>query len=194
MRHNTIRDTTAELLAEVTKDVQLEPLLSELTGETLRYKTSNTQDEGRLDISSRNCWRFGDKAFFDMRIFNPIAKNYLNMPLKNAYINNEKEKKRQHNEKVINIEHGTFTPLVFSCYGGMAQECSAFFKHLTNLIAEKRNDPYQDVCKLIRTRISFALLRISLICLRGYRGKTTIKDKFSEEDTMMTIRDARMAE
>ena len=193
-RHNTIRNLFAELLSEISTDVQIEPQLSELTGENLKYKTSNKQNEARLDISARNVWRSGDKAFFDVRVFNPTSKFYRKMPLKSAYISNEKEKKREYNERIINVEHGSLTPLVFSCYGGMSQECGAFFKHLTAMISDKRDDQYQDVCKLLRTKISFSLLRISLICLRGYRGKPNKKDSFSDEDTRITNKDARIQE
>ena len=48
------------------------------------------------------------------------------MRFKSAYVNNEKEKKRECNERIMNVEHGPLTPLVFSCYGGMSQECGAF--------------------------------------------------------------------
>ena len=194
LRHNTIRNLFAELLSEISIDVQLEPQLAELTGENLKYKTSNKQKEARLDISARNVWRVGDKAFFDVRVFNPTSKSYMKMTLKNAYVNNEREKKREYNERIINIEHGSLTPLVFSCYGGMSQECGAFFKHLTTMISDKRGDKYQDVCKLLRTKISFSLLRISLICLRGYRGKPNQKDSFSDEDIRITNKEAGIQE
>jgi len=155
LRHNTIRNLFAALLSEISTDVQLEPQFAELSGENLKYKTSNKQKEARLDISARNVWRFADKGFFDVRVFNPTSKSYKKMLLKSTYVNNEKDKKREYNERIINVEHGSSTPLVFSCYGGMFQECGAFFKHLTTMISDKRGDKYQDICKLLRTKISF---------------------------------------
>ena len=86
--------------------------------------------------------------------------------LKEAYVVNEQEKKRQYNDRILNVEHGYFTPLVFSCFGGMSHECTMFFKHMTSLIADKRNESYQNVAKWIKTKISFALLKVALICLR----------------------------
>ena len=47
MRHNELRDLTAEMLSEVCKDVALEPKLIPLTGETLKYKSANLEDESR---------------------------------------------------------------------------------------------------------------------------------------------------
>ena len=41
-RHNDVRDFTAQLLSEVCHDVAVEPLLTPLTGETLKYKTAIT--------------------------------------------------------------------------------------------------------------------------------------------------------
>ena len=73
MRHNLIRNSFGELLTETYNDVHLEPQLSELTGKILKYKTSNKQKEALLDISAKSVWRFGDKSFFDVRIFNPIS-------------------------------------------------------------------------------------------------------------------------
>ena len=92
--------------------------------------------------------------------------------LKEAYEMNEKEKKRRCNDRIVNVEHGFFTPLVFSCYGGMSHECTMFFKHLTSIFANKRNEPYKNIAKWIRTKISFALLKVALICLgvRRERG------------------------
>ena len=43
--------------------------------------------------------------------------------MQQCHIMNEQEKKRAHNEKVLQIEHGTFTPLFFSImevWGGNA--------------------------------------------------------------------------
>ena len=52
LRHNELRDLTAKLLDEVCKDVSTEPMLIQLTGEHMQYKTAKTQDEARVDISA----------------------------------------------------------------------------------------------------------------------------------------------
>ena len=65
-RHNDVRDFTAELLSEVSQDVAVEPLLTPLTGENLKYKSANTDDHARLDISARGVWINGSRAFFDV--------------------------------------------------------------------------------------------------------------------------------
>ena len=39
------------------------------------------------------------------------------------YRMHENEKKRLYSRRVLDIEHGTFTPLVFTTTGGMGNEC-----------------------------------------------------------------------
>jgi len=63
-------------------DAQLKPQLAELTGENLKYRISSKQKESCLNIPARNLRRFGDKYFFDVRVFNPTSKLYKKRPLK----------------------------------------------------------------------------------------------------------------
>ena len=77
MRHNDIRDITADVLTEVCPSVSIEPILQPLTGEQLQYQTANTEDDARAYISAQGFW--GNKqqrAFFDVRLFNPLAPSY----------------------------------------------------------------------------------------------------------------------
>ena len=64
LRHNEIRDITADVLTEVCHDVAIEPMLQPLTGEKFQKKTANMSDEARLDLSARGVWTKGDRAFF----------------------------------------------------------------------------------------------------------------------------------
>ena len=102
-----------------------------------------------------------------MRVFDPNANRYHNKALPQCYIQNEMEKKRQYNERVLDIDHGSFTLLVFSIYGGMARESSTFYNRLAEKIAEKRELHESIVTNWIRTKTSFALLKLALLCLRG---------------------------
>ena len=144
-RHHELRDITAKLLSQVCNDAIIEPKLGELTGDTFRYRTANTKEDARLDVAARGFWTRGSKAYFDVRIFNPTANSYTNLSSNAAHIQNENEKKRQYNERVIQGKHGTFTPLVFTCFGGMGPECKTFFKKLSIMIAEPLKDRYVDV-------------------------------------------------
>ena len=73
IRHNDLRDLTANLLTEVCKDVYVEPQLLAATGETFNNGTANNSNEARVDIKSRGFWVRGQKAFFDVRVFDPNA-------------------------------------------------------------------------------------------------------------------------
>ena len=52
MRHNDLRDLTASLLREVAHDVQVEPHLQPLTGETFRHRSAISEDGARLDVAA----------------------------------------------------------------------------------------------------------------------------------------------
>ena len=57
--HDHIRNTTANLLTEVCKDVRVEPQLQPLSGEKFFEKISNNSDQARVDISARGFWLTG---------------------------------------------------------------------------------------------------------------------------------------
>ncbi len=74
IRHNEVRDITAELFTEVCHRVGTEPLLQPVTKEQLAYKSANREDGARLDVVAENFWgRDKQRAFFDVRVFNPIC-------------------------------------------------------------------------------------------------------------------------
>ena len=50
-----MKNLTTEILAEVCKDVVIEPLLTPLTGEEFP-KSSNTSNQARADVSARGLW------------------------------------------------------------------------------------------------------------------------------------------
>ena len=66
IRHNEIRDLTAELLSEVCHSVSIEPHLQPLGGETLRGASANIQDGARLDIAANGFWGEGLNEHFSM--------------------------------------------------------------------------------------------------------------------------------
>ena len=68
-RHNEIRDTLAHLIGEVRKDVMIQPQLEPLTGEELPPGTI-CESGARADISAMGFWTRGQRAVFDVRVFN----------------------------------------------------------------------------------------------------------------------------
>ena len=118
-RHNEVRDITYEMMSEVCKNVEKEPVLQPLTGENLKYKSANKQDNARLDLSSQGFWTTGERAFFDIRVFDPVAPSHVNLELDKAHEKHEREKRRSYEERIQHVEHGSFSPLVFSVVEGI---------------------------------------------------------------------------
>ena len=75
MRHIELRDSFANLLSDVSHDVEIEPHLQPLQGETVTLKSTTTVDDVRLDIQANGLWesRF-NKTYFDVKIFNAWQK------------------------------------------------------------------------------------------------------------------------
>jgi len=71
----------------------------------------------------------------------------------------------------FDIEKSSFNPLVFTITGGMAPQCNRVNKRLAEKIAEKRKEPHASVITYIRKKLRFALLRSTLVAIRGFRGK-----------------------
>ena len=169
IRHNEVRDFTANLLSQCYHDVKTEPSLLPLTGETFPASTI-TSDEARTDIAARGVWIKGQMAYFDVRVFNPTAKTYLKSDISSAHNINEREKKRSYNKRILRVDQGSFTPLVFTCFGGMSRECHTFFKRIAEKLADKKNINTSTSINWIRTRLNFHLIRSCLLCLRGSRS------------------------
>ena len=55
----------------------------------------------------------GQQKFIDMRVFVPNANQCPKKALPQCHIQNEKEKKRQYNEKVLEIDQGRFIPPLY---------------------------------------------------------------------------------
>ena len=108
-------------------------------------------------------------CFFDIRMFNPFAKTHLNTKLETVFKQNEREKKSQYNQRVIRVEHGSFSPIVLSAYGGFGKETDRFITKLTNKLSEKKEIANSVMANYIRTKLSFELVRSQVLCVRGSR-------------------------
>ena len=67
------------------------------------------------------------------------------------------EKKRKYQQRVLDVEMGSFTPLVFGTNGGMGADYNCFLKRLAEKISEKHEEPYHITITWIRTMLSFEL-------------------------------------
>ena len=133
-RHNELRDLEADLLNLVCNDVETEPVLQEITGETLN-SGANLACDARLDIHARGFWERQKSTFFDIRVCHPNADSYKDLTPEQVYRLHENEKKRI-------VQQASFTPLVFTTTGGMGRECLRYHSRLAELISIKKGEDY----------------------------------------------------
>jgi len=91
MRHNSVKDSEAQIMREVCRDVQTEPMLLPINKNYCERKI-NTADNARLDISARGLWNSCEKTFFDTRITHPASESYSGKSLSEIYQRHEKER------------------------------------------------------------------------------------------------------
>ena len=104
-------------------------------------------------------------------MMHPNSASYVDKTPDQLYLQHEREKKRKYNDRVLQVEKGSFSPLIFSTTGGMGPESTRYHKKVAELISAKRGESYPDVMNHIRTGIRFSLLKSVLIAIRGERGK-----------------------
>ena len=180
-RHNDIRDLSAALLQDVCPNVTREPNLQPLTGESLRYKTASTEEEARLDISAEGFW--GDRfkmVYFDVRVFCPLLATSMTKTLTKCYRDMESLKKRKYEQRLREIEHSCFSPLIFSTSGGCGPVATSF--------VPKNIKDHNTTVNFVRCQLSFSILRSAIRCLRGSRSKARFVNSI---DFARAIADAR---
>ena len=175
MRHNELRDLTAKLLTGVCNHVQIESDLQEITTETMTKLAANSAEGAILDIAASGFWGGRRKRMFiDVRVLNLFApsNNSRQMSLDKCFLKHEKEKKRAYEQRVREVEHASFVPLVMSATGGMAREATNFYNRLVSvsLLTEKWDQTYSETLHWLRCLISFSLLRSAIQCIQGARS------------------------
>ena len=171
IRHDGIKDITTNLMKEVCRHVAIEPTLQPLSGENLIPASANRSNEARLDIKADGFWDCNyQSAYFDVRIFNPTAHTFRNKTLSANHRRHEMEKRRQYEDRIIQVEHRVFTPLVFSTAGSVGPAATIVLNRLSSLLATKWNIGYNKIISWIRCKIGFALNHSAIMCLRGTRS------------------------
>ena len=186
-RHDNIRNLECKLLKTVVQDVECEPPLQVVTNKQGYQASANLKDEARLDCRARGFWRLGQNGYFDVRVTNADCASQQNSTVKSILQKHEKAKKREYNRRVMEVEHGTFTPLVFTTTGVMGHECSLFHKALAEKISKKRNENYGDVMRYLRVKLSFLALKSTLLCLRGSRTVSSTDTDISSDFTLVLL-------
>ena len=139
LRHNEVRNITANLLRDIYTDVKIKPMLAKVERAYSR-ENRNGGRESRL-VRALNFWVTGLTSIFWHNCFWPFRSEMQEPRVDNVLRKEWNWKKRQYKERLLEVEHGSFTPLVFSSNGGMGRECFTFYKRLSETFAEKNKQP-----------------------------------------------------
>ena len=117
----SVRNITAQLLTEVFPNVGIEPTLQPLSGESFPLRSTNAKEEARVHghKSTELLGQQQAKCILQCRMFNAHVPMNSNASTKACYRRHEREKRRKYERQILEVEHGTFTPLVLSTNGGM---------------------------------------------------------------------------
>ena len=159
-------------MTETCNSVGVEPTLTPVEGRTFQHPTTTADPNARVDIVAGGVWggRF-DRVYFDVCVFNAFAQSNAARPITSTYEFHERRKIAKYAERVLEVEHSSFVPLVFSSSGGCGPRTQNCVKRLAFLLAQKRQVKYSDAINWLRRRIAFSLLRASSHGLRGARSK-----------------------
>ena len=149
--------------------MEIEPHLLPLDNERLDLRSANTSPEARLGMKADGFWLHGATSLFDVRVTHVNSKCNQGRPTQMVFKEHENEKKRKYQQRVLDAEMGTFTPLVFGTNGGLGSDCQMFLKQLAGKLAEKDQERYVVVIAWLRSRISFEILRAVHVSVRGIR-------------------------
>ena len=101
----------------------------------------------------------GGKKFFGDRPPSPYLR-VSGLTTKQIYRQHESEKTRMHASRVLEVEQGSFTPMVFTATGGMADECKTYHNRLAELLSNKKGEDYSNTISWIRV----SLIRPPEVC------------------------------
>ena len=149
MRHNETSDTFANLMKDLCFDVELEPKLQSLEGESFDNRTTTTEDEAKLDIKANGPWETRLNTFFDVKIFIPHSKSCFRT-IKEAYKLHEAQKRLKYEQRIVEVEDSSFNPLVFATTGGAAPTASKVMSRLAFKLSDKSEDTYPESNGLCR--------------------------------------------
>ena len=152
------------------KPVNTEQLLLPCEGHIFPV-SANTRDDARMDIVCRGLWRDMEASYLDVRVFHPNAPSYRKSSITHLHRTHQNQKKMAYMRRVLNVEQGSFTPLVFATSGGFAPEVKRVLERVGLKICDKHQEGLAETMAFIRQKLRFSLLRSTLVALRGKKGE-----------------------
>ena len=80
--------------------------------------------------------------------------------------------------------------LIFTTTGGMGDAASQVYKRLANLLCDKLDLSYGEIMGWIRFKLSFALVRSAIMCIR--RARSWLHSPISEAPLDIQIAEAHL--
>ena len=95
----------------------------------------------------------------------PHAHSYRRLQIPVVYRNHERLKRSEYEERIREVDKGSFTPLVFSSSGDAGPAATTMLKRLVGICVNNMTTSY-----MLRCRLAFGLLQSSVPFLRGARA------------------------
>ena len=173
MRHNSVRDTIAFFLREAKfRDVKVKPGMISVNAS--HYKRSTiTQDDARLDVSAVGVYSSFEHSFLNIRVTHPNCASNEFKDLKHIY-KSKKKSRKMHTKKGLYKQRKDHLCLSYLPH---LEEWVHFIKQLVKKkLAYYKNERTSIMKNHVRTRLRFAILKSTVIALRGARGKDRLHE------------------
>ena len=93
----------------------------------------------RLDVSALGFWCPDQRALFDIRVFDPVAPSNAHQSLESAPSKQDNEKRRQYEDRILHVDHASFTLLVFTIAGGINKFSKKILQKIRGKAGRKRD-------------------------------------------------------
>ena len=170
-RHDGIQSILTSLLSKVCKDVDVKPHLLPIDSDVLNTRSTVTSPEARLDIKAGSFWSRGETAFFD------VCRTYVNSTCnqkkstESIFLEYEKDKKRNYQQRVIDVEMGFPPPRFFGTNRRKGKECKLFLSNLADKLPPPRKTASRmPVPYLVLEQAPLLKFLRSICSLRGSRS------------------------
>ena len=161
-RHNEVHDAICDLASLAWGQVQKEPVVCE-------EKMDDPSSETLIaDVRIRGVWQSQVDALFDVRVVDTDAPSYQSRSPQAVLRTAEVEKRRKYGAACL-ARRASFMHLCFSVDGLFGSEADYFLRKLADSLSVKWEKNYSVVMGYVRARLSFAIIRAALLCVRGSR-------------------------
>ena len=145
----------------------MEPRLVKVTED--ETTSTNREDAARLGIAARDFRQPSQRAFSDIRVFSAKAQSNISRNTEETFSHHEREKARQYSDRIVNVEHESFTPIIFKTHGDYSQLTSRFIHQFAKLISQKRYIGFSESKPWLNSKLSSLIARLTILCIRGSR-------------------------